>query len=126
MRKITSSELVDLLNGDFKGEVAFSGRVFIRLRTDKENPSLEELDNEDCPTFFHSTGPFSLQRIGRNEGVNEGSYSLKCRASEFFFKTKEGEKIKSEHREKYGDVIAFSIDFPAKAVLQIEPREINY
>ena len=123
MRKIDPSQLARMLREGFDGEVHFSGSVRCRLRNDAEQKSL---DSEISPLFFRANGNLSLQRIGRDHRVEEGSYSLAYEGGEFYFKPKEEEKIESNHHEKYGDVIAFRIDFPVKATLQIEPENILY
>ena len=114
-----------MLNESFEGEVTFSGSVRISLRIDRKNPSL---DDESPPTFFHSNGQFSLQKIGSDQRVEEGSYALGCSNSEFYFKPKKGIRIESHYQESYGDVIAFPIDFPFRAQIQIEPKSgtINF
>ncbi len=114
MQRITSSKLADLLTHGFQGEVEFSGNVYC-TREDKKERS-----------FYESSGKFSLTPAGSNQRVEEGSYLLTNSGSSFYFKPKEGEKIESNKPEKYGDVIAFPIDFPTNATLQIEPREIMY
>jgi hypothetical protein len=115
MQRITSSKLAELLQNGFEGEIQFSGRAFCRIE-----------DVSQSTTFYESSGKFSLTQAGRDCGVEEGSYLLTNTESRFFFKPEERRKIRSESRERYGDIIAFPIDFPAKAVLQIEPKEIIF
>ena len=113
MQKITSSKLAELLQNGFEGEIQFLGRIFCRL---------EDISS----SFYENSGKFVLSPAGEDEGVREGSYLVRTAESSFYFKPEGKKPIVSNHHERYGDVIAFSIDFPAKAVLQIEPREINY
>ncbi len=114
MQRITSSKLAELLQNGFGEKILFSGSVSCRL---KEEPQF---------TFYKSSGEFSLTRAGRKNGTEEGSYLLTNNESMFYFKPKVNKQIVSTSHERYGNVIAFPIDFPAKAVLQIEPREITF
>ncbi len=113
MRKITSSQLAELLQRGFEGEIQFSGCIFC---------SLEDRSS----SFYESSGKFVLAPVGRDEGAREGSYLLKNAESRFYFKPEGKKPIVSTPLKRYGDVIAFPIDFPAKAVLQIEPKEISH
>ena len=120
MRQITSSDLADLLNNGFNGSVELEGSVYCRIRGDKKDLSF---DNVDEPTFYRFHGRFSLSAAGKDHGVKEGSYAFMPNGGgTFYFTPNRNKKIESVNQERYGDVIAFDIDFPVKGVLQIEPN----
>lgn len=126
MRLITSSDLADLLNKGFEGEVTFSGNIYCRLRNDKKDDTFD--DDKPEPIFYQvDGGGLSLTEAGRClSGVKAGFYAIRTLNHSFRFKPRNGEEIKSHYNEGYGDVIFFSIDFPVKGVLRIEPKNIFY
>lgn len=124
MRGISSSDLAGMLTRGFEGDVEFEADISCRLKWDGKKDS----EGDIPPTFYHAEGKFRLQGVGEINGTVEGAYALmNIQGITLYFKPKRETKIKADSFPKSGEYILIELDFPTKAIMQIDsPRNIKY
>ncbi len=114
MQEIHASELTEMLNEGFDGQVRFSGTIY---------------GISDRKEFLTLQGDFYLEQLDRDIHPRSEvrKYCLRINSEEnISFTFTPRELATNEYRERHGNIIVVPITISENAVMQIGPRDIIF